>query len=149
MKRLRILSVIAIMLFSSGLLTSELRAKSLGTFRGEVVKPPQGESSGAQLYLMGPDGNVRRVIVARAAVVYAESVPTEARLKPARRALTPGAEVRVTALVDAKSGEWTASRVEVIAQHDADPEADKAAEDEPATDEITTPRETVVASRTI
>jgi hypothetical protein len=148
MKRLRLYSVIALMLFSSGLLTSELRAKSLGTFRGEVVRPPQGESSVGLLYLMGHDGNVRRVIVARAAIVYAESVPTGDRLKPARQALTPGSEVRVTALVDAKSGEWTASKVEVIAHHDAELE-DDTAEDEAVPDEITTPRDTVVASRTI
>jgi hypothetical protein len=149
MKWLRVYLVIAFVVLGSGLLTSEARAALPGTFRGEVVKPPQGERSFGLLYLMGRDGNVRRVIVTRAAVVYAETVPTGDRVKPARRALIPGAEVRVTALVDAKSGEWTASRVEVIAHRVADLEEEDNAGDDSATDEITSPRDTVIASRTI
>jgi hypothetical protein len=148
MKLLRFYSLIALVMLSSGLLTSEARAASPGTFRGEVVEPPQGERSMGVLFLMGRDGNVRRVIVTRAAVVYAETVPTGDRVKPARRALIPGAEVRVTALVDAKSGEWTASKVEVIAQQVPDL-GEENAEDETAPDEVTSPRDTVVASRTI
>jgi len=140
--------MIALMLFSSKLLTSTAHAASPGTFLGEVVKAPQGERSVGLLYLMGRDGNVRRVIVTRAAVVYAETVPTGDRVKPARRALIPGAEVRVTALVDAKSGEWTASKVEVIAHQVADLE-EESSEEEASPDEIDTSREPVIASRTI
>jgi len=149
MKWLRVYSVIAFVVLGSGLLTSEARAALPGTFRGEVVKPPQGERSFGLIYLMSLDGNVRRVIVTRAVVIYAESVPIGDRVKPARRALIPGAEVRVTALVDAKSGEWTASRVEVIAHQSADFEEEDNDGDDSATDEIASPRDTVIASRTI
>ena len=97
------------------------------------------------LFLRGQDGNVRRVVVARAAVVYEAGVPSGDRLQSARRALMPGAEVRVTALVDAKSGEWTASRVEVIAQHEEDTDD----EDDSAPDQVTAPEEPGSASRTI
>jgi len=91
-----------------------------GTFRGEVVAPPRSERSDGWLYLRGGDGNVRRVAVMRAAIVYDAAVPKDEQNRtPARRALVPGTEVRVTALVDAQSGEWTASRVEVIAHHAA------------------------------
>jgi hypothetical protein len=149
MKRLGLFTLITVLLLSSGQYASQARAGTgtPGTFRGEVVNPPQGERSLGLIYLMGRDGNVRRVIVTRAAVVYAETVPTGDRVKPARSALVPGAEVRVTALVDARSGEWTASRVEVVAQQAAEPE-DDAAEDEPSADEAP-PSEPTLASRTI
>lgn len=112
------------------------------------MRPPRGERSIGLLYLMGRDGNVRRVVVGRAAVVYDPAVPSGDRVQSARRALVPGAEVRVTALVDAKSGEWTASRVEVIAHHGSDSDDDQ---DDSTTepDEVTAPKDTSVASRTI
>ena len=139
--------MLAVLLLSSGLLTPRVLAGTAGTFLGEVVKPPQGERSLSLVYLRGRDGNVRRVIVARAAVVYAATVPTEERQQPARKALIPGAEVRITALVDAKSGEWTASRVEVIAQQAAEVAVDR--DDDSLPDEITSPGDSTVASRTI
>src|SRR6266702_6456778 len=112
--RLALNSLIAVLLLTSG-----LWAGAQGTFRGEVVRPPRGERSAGLLYLMGRDCNVRRVILARAAVVYDSGVPSEDRMQSARKSLVPGTEVRVTALVDSKSGEWTASRIEVISHHSA------------------------------
>ncbi len=100
------------------------------------------------LYLMGRDGNVRRVILARAAVVYDARVPSGDRLQSARKSLVPGTEVRVTALVDAKSGEWTASRIEVIAHHESEVEDDND-EDANSADDVTTSRDTTVPWRTI
>jgi hypothetical protein len=143
MKRMGLYSVLAVLLLASG-----LWAETQGTFRGEVVRPPEGERSAGLLYLLGHDGNVRRVIVAQATIVYDPEVPIGERSRPARQALVPGTEVRVTALVDAKSGEWTASRVEVIAHHAAQFEDDYGDGDGP--DEVTGPRENSVASsRTI
>lgn len=99
---------------------SGLWAETPGTFRGEVVHAPKGEQvSAGLLYLLGRDGNVRRVVVARARVVYDASVAPKDRAQAARKMLIPGTEVRVTALLDAHSGEWTASRVVVIAHHEA------------------------------
>jgi hypothetical protein len=141
-------SLIAVLLLTSGLFTSELSAGAQGTFRGEVMRAPQGERSAGLLYLMGRDGNVRRVVVARAVVVYDSSVPSRERSQSARKALVPGAEVRVTALVDAKSGEWTASRVEVISQH-ASASDDENGEDDNTPDDVTSPKETTILSRTI
>jgi len=140
---MRLYSVIAVLFLASG-----LWAETQGTFRGQVVRPPRGEQSAGLLYLMGRDGNVRRVIVAQAAIAYDPAVPTGERAKPARQALVPGTEVRVTALVDAISGEWTASRVEVIAHHAAEFEDDYG-ENGSGPDEVTSPSVTAVASRTI
>jgi hypothetical protein len=144
MKRLGLYSGIAVLLLASG-----LWAETQGTFRGEVVRAPRGERSANLLYLMGRDGNVRRVIVAEAAIVYDSAVPTGERVQPARQALVPGTEVRVTALVDASSGEWTASRVEVIAHHTAEFEDDNGEEGSGGPDEVTSPSVDAVASRTI
>lgn len=143
MKRIGLHLVIALLLLASG-----LWAETPGTFRGEVVPPPRGERSTGLIYLMGRDGNVRRVIVAQAAVVYDPAVSTGDRIQPARQAIIPGAEVRVTALVDATSGEWTASRVEVIANHAAEFEDDYGA-DGSGPDEVTVSRETLVVLHTI
>ncbi len=144
MKRLGLLSLIAVLLLASG-----LRAETQGTFRGEVVNPPHGERSAGLLYLRGRDGNVRRVIVARAAIVYDAAVPSSERRQPAVRVLLPGTEVRVTALVDADSGEWTASRVEVITNHAGKFDDDYGEDGSNAPDKVTAPREPMLDSRTI
>lgn len=143
MKRMALHSVIAVLLLASG-----LWAETQGTLRGEVVRAPRAERLADVLYLMGSDGNVRRVVVAQAAIVYDPGVPAADRVQAACRALVPGAEVRVTALVDADSGEWTASRVEVIAHHAAKFEDDYG-EDGSTLDEVTGPRETFGYARTI
>jgi len=147
MKQLRLAPIITVLLLTPGVSTSVLWAGAAGTFLGEVVSPPRGEPSVGLLYLLGRDGNVRRVIVKRAAIVYDTSVPFSDRTGSARTALVPGAEVRVTALVDAKSGEWTASRVEVIARHAAEVENDS--DDDSAPDDVTSPHEAPDISRTI
>jgi hypothetical protein len=97
---------------------------------------------------MGRDGNVRRVIVVNAAIVYDPQVPAADRTQSARRALVPGVEVRVTALVDASSGEWTASRVEVIAHHAAQFEDDYG-DDGTQPDEVTAAGGKALAAHTI
>ncbi|SRR6266702_2034236 len=141
--RLALNSLIAVLLLTSG-----LWAGAQGTFRGEVVRPPRGERSAGLLYLMGRDGNVRRVILARAAVVYDSGVPSEDRMQSARKSLVPGTEVRVTALVDSKSGEWTASRIEVIAHHASEVEEDNSDNGNPP-DDVTTSKEPTIPWRTI
>lgn len=143
MKRLGLHALITVLLLASG-----LWAETQGTFRGEVVSPPRGEWSAGLLYLMGRDGNVRRVVVARAAIVYDSEVPSGDRRQPAGKALVPGTEVRVTALVDSASGEWTASRVEVIANHAGEFEDDYG-EDGNAPNQVTAPDEPTIDLRTI
>jgi hypothetical protein len=142
MKRLGLHSLIAVVLLASG-----LWAEAQGSFRGEVVRTPRGESTGL-LYVMGRDGNVRRVVVLQAAIVYDATAQEGVRSQPARKALVPGTEVRVTALVDAESGEWTASRVEVIANHAGEFEEDYG-EDGSGPDQVTAPRGPTADSRTI
>jgi hypothetical protein len=109
-------------LFATGVILMAslgLWAQTPGTFRGEVVRPPRNERSAGLIYLMGADGYVRRVVVTRAAIAYDAGVPAGDRKQSAKKMLVPGTEVRVTALLDSESGEWTASRVEVIAHHAA------------------------------
>ena len=87
-----------------------------GILRGELVSGPRAERAPGVLFLRGDDGNVLRVSIARAEVVYEAPAPGRAEHRmPARLALVPGAEVVVTALLDAASGDWNASRVEILA----------------------------------
>lgn len=145
---LALASSIALLLFVSGSFAPSMRAETQGTFRGEVVAAPHGERAAGLLYLKGRDGNVRRVVVQRAAVVYDATVPAGEREKSARMSLRPGAEVRVTALVDARSGEWTASRVEVIASHTVELDEDNN-EDGNVPDEVTSHGNNPTDARTI
>jgi len=142
-------SLIALLFLSSGGLAPEMKAETQGTFRGEVVAAPRGESAAGLLYLRGRDGNVRRVLVVRAAIVYdPATVHGQTVSKPAQKALVPGVEVRVTALVDAQSGEWTASRVEVLADHSGEFE-DDCVEDGSAPDDASSQRQENADLRTI
>jgi hypothetical protein len=130
MKRIMWSSLIAVLLLSSG-----LWAETEGTFRGDLVRAPQGQQVAEAIYLKGHDGNVRCVIVAKATIEYdAGAAPGS---QPARLALVPGTEVRVTAQMDAQSGEWTASRVEIIPGHAAAFEDDYG-EDGSGPDPVTT-----------
>jgi hypothetical protein len=114
MKRIVWSSYLAILLLSSG-----LWAENEGTFRGDLVRVSQGKQAAEAIYLQGRDGNVRCILVARAAIVYDEAAASADQKQAARLALVPGTEVRVTAQMDAQSGEWTASRVEIIPGHAA------------------------------
>lgn len=89
-----------------------------GTLMGEIVAAPEPQSAAGVLYLRNGEGYVLRVVAAKASVSYDAGMqrPAEKRV-PARRALVPGTEVKVSALLDEKSGEWTASRVVVTAMH--------------------------------
>jgi hypothetical protein len=114
MKRTVWCSLIAVLVLSSG-----LWAQSEGTFRGELVRAPQGKWTGLEIYVKGSDGSVRLVMLTHAIVEYDDGVAAADRREPAAQALVPGTEVRVTALFDAQSEEWTASCVEVILHHAA------------------------------
>src|SRR5450755_3578357 len=99
MKQIVWSSLFAVLLLSSG-----LWAETEGTFRGDLVRAPQGKQTAETIYLRGHDGNVRCVVVGRATIVYdAGGAPAEPG-QPARLALVPGTEVRVTAQMDAQSG---------------------------------------------
>ena len=152
MKRIGLKFVLAWLIalpLTSGMLVPEMRAETQGTFRGEVIAAPRGELNSGLLYLKGRDGNVRRVVVARAAVVYDATVPSADRKKSAQAALVPGTEVRVTALVDAESGEWTASRIEVMTQHHSADFEEDYGESGNAPDEVNSERSTLADKRTI
>jgi hypothetical protein len=142
------LNSLIVLLLVSGASVPEMKAQTQGTFRGEVIAAPRGERTAGLLYLKGPDGNVRRVVVVRAAIVYDSAVPAKERQKPAKSALAPGIEVRVTALVDSESGEWTASRVEVISSHAVEFDEDYG-EDGNAPDEVNSQRSGAGTARTI
>ncbi len=149
MKRALVNSVIAILVLASSLVTTRLWAETQGVFRGEVVRAPRAERQDGLLYLMGRDGNVRRVVMAGATVEYDSAVSAKDHLPPARRALVPGTEVRVTVRMDAQSGEWTASRVEVIAHHAGEFEDDYGEDGSAPDPAVTTSKETSIAARTL
>src|SRR5690348_9696536 len=83
-----------------------------GTFRGVVVRTPEGDNSG-RVYLLGRNGLVRRVDVSRSPISYGDSVGPRDRSKSPRESVVPGSELRVTAEPD-EDGEWRAIRVEVL-----------------------------------
>jgi hypothetical protein len=143
MKNIQWYTLIPVLLLGSG-----LWAATEGTFRGEVVNAPQGKSAELAIYLKGHDGNVREVLLTNAVVEYDDAVAAADRSVPAARALVPGAEVRVTALLDAQSGEWTASQVDVILHHAASFEDDYG-EDGTGPDPVTAPSTPVNDRRSI
>jgi hypothetical protein len=114
MKQIKWFSLITVLLLSSG-----LWAETEGSFRGDLIEVPQGNQSSEMIYVQGPDGKVRSVVVTHATVrydaAYAAANPSQSSII----VLVPGTEVQVTAQMDAQSGEWTASRVEIIPGHAA------------------------------
>jgi hypothetical protein len=102
----RALRVVALVL---GLVV--LATATPGSFRGTIVDNPNAAKG--WVYVQGRNGTARRVEISRAKILYDEDVPaTERRPKP-EEALTPGAEVRVTAEQDS-DGEWHATQVEIL-----------------------------------
>ncbi len=85
-----------------------------GVFRGVVIHGP--DITPGWMYLQSANGQVRRVGISRAQVVYAESVPARERQKMPAQSIISGADVRVTAQQD-KNGEWRASKVEILSLH--------------------------------
>jgi hypothetical protein len=94
-------------------------AQSSATLCGDVLKTPHAERMRDVVYVQGQTGNVWRVELAHAEFVFDAAVEGKDRAKPARKAMVPGANIRVTAIVDAATGEWTASRVEIVPHHAA------------------------------
>jgi hypothetical protein len=100
-------------------LGSALHAATDGTLYGELLSAPESSHGKLVVFLEGPNGTVRSVVITQAVAEYDGSATPEQRLVPAGRALLPGTDVRVTAHMDAESGEWTASEVVVIPNHAA------------------------------
>lgn len=91
-----------------------LWAGTPGTFRGVVIHGP-GMVPG-WMFLKSANGQVRRVAISRAQVVYADGVPVSERQKTPELSIVTGADVRVTAEQDGR-GEWRAIRVEILSLH--------------------------------
>ncbi len=102
----RVLRVVALSLGLAVLATA-----TLGSFRGTIVDNPNATKG--WIYVQGRNGTARRVEISRAKILYDEDVPAAERRPKAEDALTPGAEVRVTAEQDS-DGEWHATQVEIL-----------------------------------
>jgi hypothetical protein len=98
------------------LVATYLWADTPGTFRGVVIHGP--EMAPGWMYMKSTNGQVRRVGISRAQVVYSETVPARERQKMPAMSIATGAEVRVTAQQD-KNGEWRATRIEILSLHGA------------------------------
>jgi hypothetical protein len=98
------------------LISTALWADTPGTFRGVVIHGP--EIQPGWMFLRSANGQVRRVSISRAQVVYSEAVPVSERQKMPALSIGSGAEVRVTAQLD-KNGEWRATRIEILSLHGA------------------------------
>ncbi len=106
-----------------------LYAGTSGTFLGTLVSGSGSRSEARWIYVKGKNDVIRRVEISSAKVAYADNVPREQRKQPASAALEPGAEIRVTASQDA-SGEWRASRIEIMAAVTSAPPADSNQDDD-------------------
>lgn len=84
-----------------------------GIFQGKIYQPTKESLPEGWIYVLGRNRMLRKVEISQATVVYADSVPTGQRADQPHSALVDGTEVRITAEQD-KSGEWRASRVEII-----------------------------------
>jgi hypothetical protein len=91
-----------------------LWADTPGTFRGVVIHGP--DVTPGWMYMKSANGQVRRVGISRAQVVYSETVPSSERQKVPALSIGSGTEVRVTAQQD-KNGEWRATRIEILSLH--------------------------------
>ena len=91
-------------------------ADTPGTFRGVVIHGP--DITPGWMYMKSANGQVRRVGISRARVVYSNSVPAGERQKMPALSIATGAEVRVTAQQD-ENGEWRATRIEILSLHGA------------------------------
>ncbi|MGI9102339.1 MAG: hypothetical protein ACR2IF_07815 [Terriglobales bacterium] len=97
--------------FALLLFAGALCAATPGIFRGIILIGPDHDSG--WIMVKGANGQVRRVAIASAVVVYAETVPVSDRQKTPVQSIVHGAEVRVTAEQDG-NGEWRASRIEIL-----------------------------------
>jgi hypothetical protein len=98
------------------LLSTLASADTPGTFRGVVIHGP--DITPGWIYLKGANGQVRRVGIGKAQVVYADGFPAAQRHKVPSESIANGAEVRVTAQQD-KDGEWLATKIEILSLHGA------------------------------
>jgi hypothetical protein len=110
MRTLALTTVAAVLLIS----TTILWAQTPGTFRGVVIHGP--EITPGWMFLKSANGQVRRVAISRAHVVYSETVPAKERQRMPALSIASGAEVRVTAEQD-KDGEWRATKIEILNLH--------------------------------
>ena len=111
MRKLPTATVLLLLLLTSALFVS---ADTPGIFRGVVIHGP--DMTPGWMYLKSANGQVRRVGISRAKVVYTESVPEKERRKMPEESIVTGADVRVTAEQDEK-GEWRATEIEIISLH--------------------------------
>ncbi len=111
MRKLPTATVLLLLLLTSALFVS---ADTPGIFRGVVIHGP--DMTPGWMYLKSANGQVRRVSISRAKVVYTESVPEKERHKVPEESIVTGADVRVTAEQDEK-GEWRATKIEIISLH--------------------------------
>ncbi|HEY7404509.1 MAG TPA: hypothetical protein VIB39_13370 [Candidatus Angelobacter sp.] len=105
----RVLGLIFALLISGLSLTA-----ADGTFRGQVIEPPENTPTvPGWIFVQGRNRMLRRVEVAHAEVVFGEGVPSSQRHKCNSECLSAGQDVRVTARQDS-AGEWRAKRVEIL-----------------------------------
>jgi hypothetical protein len=88
-------------------------AGTAGSFRGVIVRPPDGEKNQGWIYVQGRNGNLRRAEVSHAQIVYGSGVPVRLRDKDPVQSLIEGTEVRVTAEQDG-DGEWRATYIQIL-----------------------------------
>jgi hypothetical protein len=94
------------------LLATTLVAGPPGTFRG--ILGAVADRKPGWVFVRSANDKFRVVKITGATVSYADEIPQAQRNKIPARSLKPGAEVRVTAEQDDKSGDWHASEIEIL-----------------------------------
>ena len=83
-----------------------------GMFRGVVGEV--ADRGPNWIYVEGRNGMIRVVDISGAQVVYAANFPPQQRRRAAANSIMRGAEVRVLAEQDEKSGDWRATEIEIL-----------------------------------
>ncbi len=111
MRRRLLLTIVLLCL--AALLLPEITRATPGIFQGKICEPAHGHVPRGCIFVLGRNHMLRKVEISRATVAYADTIPPAQRADQPQAALVDGTEVRVTAEQD-KSGEWHASRVEIV-----------------------------------
>ena len=96
-----------------GLLLLPLYASTPAMFRGRVVEIADQPKQAGMIFVLGPNGSLRKVQIGQARVTYADAMPEKFRKPEPQKSLVQGADVRVEA-EEASAGLWRARSIEIL-----------------------------------
>ena len=99
--------------FIFGILLLPLYGSTPAMFRGRVVEIADQPRQAGTIFVMGPNGSLRKVQIGQARVTYADAMPEKFRKPAPQDSLVQGADIRVEA-EEASAGLWRAHAIEIL-----------------------------------